>query len=183
MKAVRALSLILLGALLAAGCGEREQRLREVERYHEEMDSPDADVLVFTEQLRRWADEIAALAPELLGSRVNRLKSEALAHQETAYEFGRFFESARYETAEIQEYLGQKVELLARLQEILNSFVEDFLAVYRFSPEDEEALPGHHAEWINISCKNFTEAVRGVEGEFTRGRRLLLSQFILMGKR
>jgi hypothetical protein len=175
--------MLLFCLLLLLGCGEKESRLDEVERYHEEMDGPDSDVLLFTEQIRRWADGIAELEPELVGGEAPGLIREARTYQETAYEFGDYFDSARYETEEIEEFQDRKVELLARLQEALQSLIDDFLKVYRFSPEDEEALPGYHAEWVQLSCKNFVEAVEAIEGEFTRGRRKLLSQFILMGER
>ncbi|OGD72343.1 MAG: hypothetical protein A2Y64_00545 [Candidatus Coatesbacteria bacterium RBG_13_66_14] len=175
--------MLLLLVLLAAGCGEREFKLEEVKRYHEEMDGPDADVLLLTEQVRRWADDIAQLEPEIVGREAPGLLSQALIYQEKAYEFGEFFASARYETENIAEFLQFKIEVLASLQADLQSFMDDFLKVYRFSSEDEEALPGYHSEWIALACKNFTEAVEKVEGEFTRGRRVLLSEFILMGDR
>ena len=174
---------LLLFFLLIAGCGERESKLEEVKRYHEEMDGPDADVLLLTEQVRRWADDIAQLAPEIVGREVPGLLNEALTYQEKAYEFGEFFASAHYKTENIAEFLELKIEVLATLQADLQSFIDDFLKVYIFSLEDEEGLPGYHSEWIALSCKNFTEAVEKVEGEFTRGRRVLLSQFILMGER
>ncbi len=176
------MALILL-ILLIAGCGERESRLEEVKRYHEQMDGPDGDVLLLTEQIRRWTDDIARLDPEIVGREAPRLLNEALTYQEKAYEFGEFFSSAHYETEIIKQFLDLKIDLLAVLQADLQSFIDDFLKVYSFSSEDEEALPGYHSEWVALSCKNFIEAVEKVEGEFTRGRRVLLSEFILMGER
>jgi hypothetical protein len=174
---------LLLIFLLSAGCGERESKLEEVKRYREEMDGPDSDVLLLTEQIRRWADDIARTDPEILGRDASGLINEALTYQQKAYEFGDFYSSARYETKNIAEFQGLKVELLATLQSDIQSFMDDFLTVYKFSLEDEQALPGYHSEWIALACKNFTEAVKEVEGEFTRGRRVLLSEFILMGER
>jgi hypothetical protein len=174
---------LLVLLLLAAACGEGESKLDEVKRYHEEMDGPDADVLLLTEQIRRWTDDIVRLDPETVGRELPGLLNDALVYQEKAYEFGEFFASAHYETQSIAEFQELKIEVLATLQEDLQSFIDDFLKVYSFSPEDEEALPGYHSEWVALACKNFTEAVEKVEGTFTRGRRVLLSEFILMGER
>ncbi|MCX7021566.1 MAG: hypothetical protein NTW26_04690 [bacterium] len=176
-------AVFLLFVLLVTACGEREAKLEEVQRYHEEMDGPDADVLLLTEQIRRWTDDIAQLAPEIIGREVPGLVNDALTYQEKAYEFGEFFASAHYKEEAIAEFQNRKIEVLATLQADLQSFIDDFLKVYTFSLEDEKALPGYHSEWIALSCKNFTAAVNEVEGEFTRGRRVLLSQFILMGER
>jgi len=175
--------ILLLLVLLLAGCGERVSKLEEVERYHEEMDGPDGDVLLLTEQIHRWADDIAQMDPEIVGREIPGLLHDALVYQEKSFEFGEFFASANYKTKNITEFLELKIAILATLQENLQSFIDDFLKVYIFSSEDEEALPGYHSEWIALSCKNFTEAVEKVEGAFTRGRRILLSEFILMGER
>jgi len=183
MRNRSALTALLLIFLLTAGCGDGESKLEEVKRYHEEMDGPDADVLLLTERIRRWTDDIAGLDPEIVGREAPGLLKEALTYQEKAYEFGEFFDSANYKTKSIEEFQKLKVEILATLQTDLQSFMDDFLTVYKFSLEDEQALPGYHSEWIALACKNFTEAVEEVEGEFTRGRRVLLSEFILMGER
>lgn len=176
-------STLFLCALLIAGCGERESKLEEAVRYHEEMDEPDRDVLLLTEQIIRWADETAELESDLFTVEAPDLIRRARTYQEKAYEFGEFFDSANFETEKIEAFQNHKIELLALLQEALQSFIDDFLKVYRFSTEDENALPGYHAEWIQLSCNNFIEAVENIEGEFTRGRRKLLSQFILFGER
>ncbi len=176
-------STLFLCALLIAGCGGRESKLEEAARYHEEMDEPDRDVLLLTEQILRWADETAELEPDLFTVEAPDLIRRAHTYQEKTYEFGEFFGSANFETEEIEAFQNQKIELLVFLQEALQSFIDDFLKVYRFSTEDENALPGYHAEWIQLSCNNFIEAVENIEGEFTRGRRKLLSQFILFGER
>ncbi len=169
--------------LLIAGCGGRESKLEEAKRYHEEMDEPDRDVLLLTEQIRRWADDIAELESSRFTMEVPGLIRQARTYQEKVYEFGDFFGSAHFETEEIEEFQNHKIELLAFLQEALQSFIDDFFKVYRFSTENEDALPGYHAEWIQLSCNNFIEAVENIEGEFTRGRRKLLSRFIFFGER
>jgi|GEM_PF-6001416 len=179
LKHSRSLLLVLFGVFLLTACGSGVDKAAEAALYREMMDPLDAKAQRLYENLLESIVNTSELSPEAIQTNAGAIFRNAIDFQTQVIELSDAF-SMKFEVPEIMTFQERKVEIMTDLANIIGEYGE-FINNFELDIAAEASFPGMHGDMLIYFMSNIVDSIKANRGEFDRGRRTLLAEFILMG--